>query len=52
MLKDSSRIQGDNAEDSGSVGMDHNLYQWVLLNFSDHCHVLGYQCGKFLDEPS
>lgn len=52
MLKDSSRIQGDNTEDSGSVGMDHNLYQWVLLNFSDHCHVLGHQCGKFLDEAS
>lgn len=34
MLKDSSSIQGDSFEDSGSVGKDHNSYQWVLLNFS------------------
>lgn len=50
MLKDSSSIQGDSFEDSGSVGKDHNSYQWVLLNFSDRCHMLEHQCGKSLGD--
>lgn len=46
MPKVSSRIQGDSFEDSGSVRKGHNPYQWVIWNFSDHCHMFGHQFGK------
>ena len=46
MLKDSSRVQGDSFEDSGSVRKGHNPYQWVMWNFSDHYHMLEHQFGK------
>lgn len=46
MPKDSSRIQGDSFEDSGSVRKGHNPYQWVMWNFSDHYHMLGHQFGE------
>lgn len=52
MLKDSSRIQGDSFENSGSVRKCHNPYQWVVLKFSDHYHTLGHQFGKLSFEAS